>query len=298
MENQTTIQTVSHVDFNGATAKLNLETLSKSATHLQVSGMLPASRPVHHFQLLEWLQKEMAEITGEETTVEPIYISARHSARIRTDINEVINPKDPCPIEKLNIQRLVTRIGINHSTSLGNDDLNPAVSVGYNERGIEIAYGANVWACSNMNIFGENKYATYGKDKVTFEVLRTVVLNMLKDWKGKFNRDVAVIDAMQNQRISLRKSQQWVGELLEEAIKCTSQFGTASDRKHIINTYQINNLQKELLCKESVDETISVWDFCQAGTEHLKAEGNDLVSLYPAIQSFNNWVLDKASIQY
>jgi hypothetical protein len=307
MENQVAINTMDTILFDNNTVNINLDTLKRSATHFQAMGMLPNSRPVHHFELIEWLQSEMQDITGHAASIEPITISARHSRRIRIDINETINPKDPCPIERLNIQRLVTRIGLDVDADVNGEKLNPAIAIGYNDKGIELAMGTNIFVCSNMNIFGSNKYSTYGADKIQFEALKEIIKAMFKNWKDTFERDCIAIEKMQNTTLPQHKAMNMLGELYYESMKYTltkseiAKLEKPIVKRSILNNAQCNRLSEELITKfdqAHLDGMISYWDFCQAGTENLKPTSNDLVSLYPAVQNFNAFVLEKAEIEY
>ena len=294
MENQATINTMDTVTFKSNTLDINLETLKRSATHFQASGNMPNSRPVHHFELIEWVKNEMSDITGHPTTIEPISISARHSNRIRIDNNEIINPKDPCPIERLNIQRLVTRIGLDIDADVNGEKLAPAVAISYNDKGIELAMGTNIFVCSNMNIFGGNKHSTYGADKINFDSMQQIMQAMFKNWMDTFERDCVVIEKMQETQLSEHKAKQMLGELLYESVKCSLTKKEMSELDNpIIKRSILNNSQCSRL-----SGFINYWDFCQAGTENLKPTSSDFVSLYPAVQSFNSYVLEKAEITY
>ena len=294
MENQIQIPTVEEIKFAGSTAKVNLETLSNTTTHLQVSGQLPKSRPIHHFQFVDWIRDEFSVITGKDTVVEQITITKSHSRRIRMSVDEVINPNDPCPIKALNVERLVTRIYLPETDILGADELTPAIAVGYNEKGLEVAYGTNVWACANMNIFGSRHLKTYGEGKVPFEVLRDGLISMMNQWDTNFSRDKAAIRMLQETEISIDKVHQMTGKLFENAVE----FNNRQRDKRIFTTGQCIRLQEELLKKYHSGNAITAWDFTQAGTENLKPDSVDLTVLLPAVKGFNDFVLNENNLTY
>jgi hypothetical protein len=295
MKNQAELETVSEVLFapRVSTIEINIETLSQSATHLMVGGNLPTSRPIHHYQFVTWLQQEFEDAMGSEAIVEPIHVSARHAKRIRISPDEIILPKDPCPIERLNIDRLVTRIYSPNKTNLNGEDVCPSLAVSYNDRGIEVAYGANVWVCANMNIFGGKRWSTYGTNKVSFEDLKTLLQAEMQRWSDSFNQDCEIITGLQGKVIELEDQRQSVAQLFEVAV----QNNLRKKKDWILNISQTVKLQEELIKKrENFNRDLTWWDFTQAGTENLKPDRQDMISLYPTIENFNQWVVNEVCL--
>jgi hypothetical protein len=294
--NQNEIPTQSEILFKPkqTTAQINIETLSNSATHMTVSGNLPPSRPIHHYQFLEWMQQEFEDSFGEEVILDPIYISARHAARIKFSPEEIINPKEPCPIERLNIQRLVTRMRVEQFTTIGGDKFNPAFGISYTDKGIEVVFGTNVWACQNMNIFGTDRWSTYGSNKLHFEDFKTLVKDKLRTWGDSYERNLDTILKLQSTDMPLDVQRKQVAMLFESAV----QNNYAKKKDYILNITQTVKLQEEILAKRIglQTEQLSWWDFTQAGTENLKPDRQDMVSLYPTVQNFNNYVIEQCEL--
>jgi hypothetical protein len=295
MNNQANLPTVSELLFDKRpTAAINIETLSKSATHLTVSGNLPATRPVHHYQFLTWMQQEMEDRLGDEVIIEPINISSRHANRIRISPDEVIDRTLPCPIERLNIQRLVTRIILPKQIEMGGDKFNPSFAISYTDKGIEISYGTNVFACANMNIFGSSRWSTYGSARLNFEDFKTLIKAKMDTWHDAFDVNLHLIEQLQNKPMTLVRQRQEVSKIFESAVTAN----LAKKKDNILNITQTVKLQEEILAKRIglQSDSMTWWDFTQAGTEHLKSDRQDMVSLFPTIQNFNNHVINEADL--
>jgi hypothetical protein len=293
MENQFNIETVESLNFNKqTTAAINLETLRNTIASLNVGGTLPKNRPVAHHDFITWISQEFEDALQVDAIIEPIHISARHSQRIKVDPNEFINPKDPMPINRLHVQRLVTKIYSPIVVNVGQEKICPSIAISYNEKGIEIAYGANVWACANMNIFGKSRWSTYGRDGINYESMKTLIQAQLNDWERAFERDLNIIERLQRKACDLDKQRLEVAKLFEVAVRAN----TLKRKETILNTTQCIQLQAELLKRRDDEQANTWWDFTQAGTENLKPTNADMISLHPTIELFNDWVCKSAEI--
>lgn len=284
---QNNIATVNELLFDKPTAAINLDTLRNSATHLLVGGSMPSTRPVQHYDFLTWIHQLYEDTLGKEMLMSPIHISGRHSKRIRTSPSEIINPKDPCPIERLNINRLVTSIFDNDKTIVGGEEFVPSIAVSYTEKGIEVAMGTKAWACANMNIFGAKRWATYGSNKVSFEDLKTLIKANLQESTNSFEQDLHTIEKLQQKTCFIDMQRQHTAELFEIAVD--NNYRKKKDA--VLNITQTVKLTEEILLKRvKLERELTYWDFTQAGTEHLKGDSQDMVSLLPTIQAFNSYV--------
>lgn len=293
IRNNNSIETVSEILFNEPTAAINLETLKNSATHLLVSGSMSAARPVQHYDFLTWLKQSYEDRINDEAVLAPIHVSGRHAKRIRIDNNEIINPKDPCPIQRLNINRLVTTIqppsGI--VTSFG-ETLMPSISVGYNEKGIEVAIGLQAWSCANMNIFGKTRYATYGADKVSFDELKTLILNQINVMGSTSDIYHEAVEKLNQKEMNRNVQETLTAQVFEIAVDNNMR----KKKEAILNISQCVKMSEEIMRKRNTQDTFTYWDFTQSGTEHLKPSEQDMISLHPTIQNFNEWVCNKADV--
>ena len=295
MKNQNEIQTVESILFNQkeTTHQINLETLSNSASHLQVGGMLKASRPTSHHSFIRWMQQEWEDMANREVIIEPITISKRH-ANEQVSGDGVRTPSGtPTPVSKLDITRLVSRIGIpSQKVSLGGSEFIPTFAVSYHDKGIEVTFGTNVWACANMNIYGGTRWGTFGNNRIDYATLQTVVKAHMGLYNESFDSSLTLIDKLQDKAVNIDEQRFAVAKLFETA--CDANLRKKKDS--VLNVTQTCRLQEELIKRRDTDEAKTWWDFTQAGTEHLKPSTQDMVSLYPTVASFNDWVCVEAGV--
>lgn len=291
IRNQAELETINTVDFKNKTSiSLNLESLSNSATNFMATGGLPASRPVHHYQFIQWLRDVIQDNTRQEVEIEPIHASLRHTKRIRFSADEIINIKEPCPIDRLNIERVVTKLNVKgYAHEVNQDVINYSVAVSYTEKGIMIATGANVFHCSNMNIFGENIFATYGSNKFSFEDLKRVITTDALQFASKLDEDHRTISKLASTYLSPEKEAEIVHEIFNLAVN----QNLKRKGNNILNLSQTVKMQEELIKKRDEKETLTYWDLMQSGTEHLKGDRQDILNLIPTIKTFNHFVLNK-----
>lgn len=145
-----------------------------------------------------------------------------------------------------------------------------------------------------MNIFGSTRYATYGADKVSFDTLKDVVKATLGQWKEHFQRDLKIIEALQAKPLSFIEEEQAVHTLFERAVDNNMR----KKKDWVLNISQCVKFKEELIKKRNTNEALTWWDLTQAGTEHMKPYSQDMISLYPTVQSFNAWVADRCEIVY
>jgi len=272
--------------------ELNFETLKKTATDTLASGGHKPSRPLQHYEFIQWLEQKIQDKTGKETILEPVIVSRNHSRRI----NFEGSPKDPCPVDQVLIQRLVTRIGLkDHEIEAAGEKLIPCFAIAYSDDGIEVSFGSNVWMCANMNIFGSTIYRTYGKDKVSFEDLQQAVLGQINTFSSRHEQNSNIVKALYDIAIPVEKQRLWEAEIFETAVRANK----LKTKDLILNLSQTTRLTEELLRKRDLNPTggsMTAWDFTQAGTEHLKPISQDMVALYPTVEKFNTWVIEKAEL--
>jgi len=291
MISNTTIPVATELLFEQPTLQLNFETLKESATDQLANGGMKPSRPVQHFQFIQWLQQEIGESAAiADPILEPITVSRSHSKRISFDGS----PKDACPIDKFLIGRLVTRIGLDYEIEVAGEKLKPCFAISYNDDGIEVAFGSNVWSCANMNIFGSTVYRTYGHDKLAFEVFKDVILAQISTYKERHNINCDIIDKLSKVELDVTAQKLWEADIFEIAVKANK----AKRKDLVLNLSQVTRMTEEILDKREHSDAFTAWTFNQAGTQNLKPDSQDLVSLYSTTEKFNSWVCDKAQVAH
>lgn len=300
MKSINSVPTVSELLFDKSTAEINLETLKNSVQTKGTYGEMPASRPVQHFEFLNEIVDRFGNRMGD-IIQEPIYVAKSSSKRIRLPHQEEIAAKEPCPINRFVFERIATRLSTNVKITDENDGgYSPAIGISYNDRGISVCMGVNVWVCSNMSIFGGKLWSTYGQGKVSYDDLINIIDSRINTWEQSFEEDMERINRLKEHTISIETQHEWTAQIFETAIRANAK-AFREDKDLILNVSQTSRLTEELcmirdkkeLATGSTD--LTAWNFVNAGTENMKPTGDnpqDLVSMYPTLEKFNSHVLE------
>lgn len=285
MKNQALIPTVNGLSFT-ENQEINLETLSMSAIDQLATGGFKPSRPIEHHEFIKWIKYNLTKEFGNDVIIEPIAISKNHAKRI----NFKGKPDEMCPINQVLITRLVTRFFIpTHTKYLNEHELIPSIAIAYSEEGIQVAMGTNVRACSNMNIFGENFYATYGSNKLSFDNLKLIIKEKIKSISELQEENYKTIKYLDSKILPSIGIRIITNKLFEKAVDANA---NRNNKSSILNVSQVIKMQEEILKKKDriLEGQFTAWDLTQAGTENLKPMTNDMLMLYPTIKKFNNFI--------
>ncbi len=289
MQNQINIPTTDEVLFGKTpTLPINLEVLSQTLSARGLTGVMPRNRPMEHHSFLTFLSQEFEDKLGENVVMEPIIISKTHANTI-TEPGEYIRKDEPIPLNKLLVNRLVTKIYSPNKIEIDGEEFCPAFAVSYNEKGIEVAYGTNVWACANLNIFGKTRWSTYGTNKISYDDMISLVKAQINQYKERFDKDIEIISKLKESECPIDKQRESVAKLFEIAV----QANRGRNKDFILSTGDCIDLQHELLKRRNEGKANTWWDFTQAGTENLKAVSIDMIRLHPTIELFNEWVCEE-----
>ena len=275
------------IKFNEGIAKLDFDTLKRTAGYEMAKGGLPKNRPLEHHQLIDMLADKANSIKNSSVSIDPIYCTEKQALRVMWAGN-----KDECPVENHLIQRLTTRIQIK---SKSDKEMNMAIGLSYNEKGITIAFGANIWICSNQNVFGENLMSTYTagrKEKMPFEKIMDVFNAWMTNFEAKKESDYKKIELMNNTIVERKELKLLYGELIESAVlsNLEGSYNAPMNQTQVAEFIRQAHSEKY---EVPVGEEIKLWDLNQMGTEVLKPHYNDFTTSYQVLNNFNNFLLDK-----
>lgn len=275
------------INFKEGIAKLDLATLQRTVSYEMAKGGLSKTRPIEHHNLISELCDRASNIKGIDLKVDPIYATERQAMRIMHAGN-----KEDCPVEKYLIQRLTTRIQL---ISKEDKEMNMAIGLSYNEKGITLAMGPNIWICSNQNVFGNNLMSTYKSnrmDKLPFDKMFQVVESWISNYEEKRNNDYGKIELMQNTIVERGSIPLLYGELIKSAVL----FNMNAVDNSPMNITQVTDFIRQSKSEEyevPVTENVKVWDLAQMGTAVLKPHRNDFTTSYQSLNNFNNFLLKK-----
>jgi hypothetical protein len=283
---QATQEQVTKINFENKVAILDLPTLKQTVEFTDTRGNFPKQRPVNHADFLERIM-EKADNKKVLASSPIIYADESYTNQIRWK-----GDKSECPIDQYLFQRLVAKIDLN----LGSTDMNMAIAVSYNERGLSVAYGPNVHACGNQNIFGNNIVYTYGDKKMPFEKILEVLEHWFNTMEPRWHQDWDTIKTLGTIKMGSDQKYQAIGEMIDLAV--LNNMGKGGN--HMLNQSQVADFIRATHEKYptfwSTDGT--AWDFLQAGTEVLKPQKSDFILLNDTINKFSNFVLQRSGIDY
>lgn len=270
------------LEFNKGVATLDIPTLRRTTRYEMANGRLPKNRPVEHFELLDRIT-DTAAAHRIEPEPGPVYASERQALRLNWKGN-----REECPVENFLIQRCVGMVHLDRQNEQGQ---NMGIAFSYNERGLTLAFGVNIWLCSNMQIFGEHKMSTFGNGKVGFEDM----MNALEIWMQQFGerRELQMQTIQELSRFEIGESDmnEVIGDLFTLAVKENNGLGSGFA--------PLNQAQVADLVKASQDELyrtdrpLSAYDLVQWGTHSLKPDRSDLVTVIDHSHDFCQYVADR-----
>jgi len=294
------VDTKQEVLFNNPVEKFNLTMLRNSANEQLARGGMPSNRPVMHHELITYIS-QLYEDTVGAVQMSPIYVSARHAKRI----NFKGTAKDACPVSNILVERAVVQLSapkMEKELELGEwingridkTKIEPTIGISYNDKGISIAIGTNVFVCSNMCVLGGTSYSTYGPRKMSFENLKDLVKEKILKTKEKFEEDIKLIQKLSE--FSLAKSEQKLlcSDFLEHSIKNNN-----NRKATILNITQSVAMTREVMTKrEEKDgsDDLTGWDMFQAGTQNIKPDNTDMVIIHETLEKFGEQMMQKLSI--
>lgn len=288
MELNSNIPVLNEVDFTQKGAlKFNFETLKNTANEQLARGGMPPSRPVEHWQFFNYAKQLMEDATSQSVDMSPIYITPNHAKRVMWKGAK----NEPVPVQHLLVTRAVVLLRSHIETEVAAEKISPTIAISYNERGLEVAFGENVWACTNMNIFGGSRFATYGANKRDYNHIKDLLKEYTTTTVERHTRNVELISKLNEVELDVPRQRELQAMLFEKAVEFNGKTGDVLNITQ--NVRMTEEILKRRLKKENTESNFTAWDFTQAGTEHLKPTANDLVSLYPTIDYLNNFVVEE-----
>lgn len=230
-------------------------------------GKLPPARPMEHTQFIELVQEMVDKVPGTNQLAPEIYVS-KSDSHYESKIAAAYQTNNALPAWLF--ERLICRIPFSANS---NSDYNPAIAIGYNARGIALAFGTNVRICQNMSIFGEKFLKTYDEG-LPFNRM----MELFKNWIGahveNYEHDLGVLRNMKSTFLGNTK------EELQKMVGLLHMNATARNmgRKIIapLNQTQVNDFSRKII--EMVEsgninidspEVININDLYQIGTNIL-----------------------------
>lgn len=265
--------------FENGTAVAGLETLTRTVRHQLSTGQLPKSRPIEHFQFLETIA-EMADKANLTPNLDSIYIAESKAKRINW-----IDKETPCPVENYLIERIATKLNLVSSDPAKN----MAIGIGFNERGISLAFGANIFVCSNMQVFGDNLQTTYNNNKVPYSVMMQNLQNWFNEFGDIERQTFETINQLETIDIDHEVISSTIGDLFTRAVKANA----GEKIQAPLNQLQVADMVRSMPLEMYQPENTNAYHLLQWGTHYLKPTRADMVTLNNTTVDFSNFIANK-----
>ena len=280
------------------TKGITLAQLKESADIVDIKGDL--SNEINAYQLIN----EVTKICNEYNLnyeIKDLFVADNKNKALGNGISinkqlceayQTENQTTNIPFKAVTFNRVFANINL---SDLSNSTHVANIVVASNQKGLQVAIGANAYACRNQTILGaKNICTTYGtSDKIkNINDFIERVRQMIKDYS--FDRDVSILNKMKQIRIDTATIYQMIGELT--AIRCAydskikSIKGLISSDVYPLNQSQICKFTESLLLTFKTKNVLSLYDVYQSATALYKVASMDLPNVLPQGSAFANYL--------
>lgn len=280
------------LDFKNNLEVLTLDELKLTQKEDEVGNTSRAR--LRHYDLITELADKMVK-RNMKFEIDPIYVrkggpSTAPNASVYPYLEEKWGKN---ALEAHVIRKLVTRINI---TDLQDKETQASIGIGFNQHGIIVAFGQNVFVCSNMSIWGENVLSNYGSSKITNKELFSRYTDWMDAFQNKRQTDLNIIRHLKETEASQDAIPYLIGEMQMSAVKQAYLKGDVAP----FNISQITDFTKSYLKRLEHDDKLDIhnmWDIYNIGTRLLRAKDvRDLEPIYHQNQVFGNFLCNRNGI--
>lgn len=243
---------------------------------------------------------QMLEKGNIKHEVEPLHVrmgGPSNMPNITFIQNVAKNYSGERPLEAHLIRNLAGKIQINE---LSDELSNQALAFSFNQNGIQLAYGMNVHACSNLCVWGENVMYSYGKHKHPINE----IFSILGDWLQLLDKKRAVDLEYMNKLAGIEAGHpdvlRLMGELLVEANKKNMKEFVNSESVAPLNDTQVSAFAKDYVRKFQKIDKIKVenmWDVYNIGTALLRPDRvNNFEPIYRQNKALGDFMIKQYNL--
>lgn len=299
-----------NIDFQGfteveKTKGITLAQLKESADIVDIKGDL--SNEINAYQLINQVTSICNEF-GLTYEIKDLFVADNKNKALGNGISinkqlceayQLENQTNNIPFKAVTFNRVFANINL---TDLSNSTHVANIVVASNQKGLQVAIGANCFACRNQTILGaKNICTTYGtSDKIkNISDFIERVREMIKDYS--FDRDVNILNKMKQIRIDSNTIYAMIGELT--AIRCAYDSkiktikGLISSDVYPLNQSQICKFTESLLLTFKNKGTLSLYDVYQSATALYKVASMDLPNVLPQNNAFASYLNQRYDLE-
>lgn len=268
------------------------EILREVAYERDSKSRLPKSFPVEAYELYDDVIEIIDRKKGLKVEDKGLIIPEKSIKVIGRD-------KTTTPLDR---HRLTSHIGTLYMKEKGDKEFSMAVAIACSERGITIAFGENVWACTNQCIFGDRILSTYGSNSVPYDKMLEVFREYMTRFDDIKQSEIETISKMKEVEINHNTMLEIVGELYYMS-RSNNLAGKAG--QNMLNVSEVGKLMDSLILVDGEenhmmekDLNTNLWDFYNKGTTVLNPLHNtDPVHVLKPNSQLTSFLLNKFEIK-
>lgn len=287
------------------TKGITLQQLAESADIVDIKGDL--SNEINAYQLINQVTSICNEF-GLTYEIKDLFVADNKNKALGNGISinkqlceayQLENQTTNIPFKAVTFNRVFANINL---SDLSNSTHVANIVVASNQKGLQVAIGANAYACRNQTILGaRNICTTYGtSDKIkNISDFIERVREMIKDYS--FDRDVNILNKMKSIKLDTSTIYQMIGELT--SIRCAfdskikSIKGLVNSDVYPLNQSQICKFTESLLLTFKAKGVLSLYDVYQSATALYKVASMDLPNVLPQNNAFANYLNNRYNLE-
>lgn len=233
------------------------------------------SKRIRHYDFIMTLA-EMLDKRNMRNTPEDLHLRVGGPSQmpnITLIQNEAKKYDVESPVEAHLIRNLAGKIQIHE---LADEYSNQALAFTYSQLGIQVAFGMNVFVCSNMCIWGEHVIQSYGKSGHSIKEIFSIVGDWMDLYEQKRAVDRSYMDRLQAIDANHNDILRLMGEFLVEANK-KNMKNLKDDAVDVapLNDTQVSAFAQEYIRKQRKIDSFPVenmWDVYNIATSLLRPD--------------------------
>lgn len=277
------------ISFENGVSTITHEELRQTLSIADFDGKMPEAAPIMHYELVDRLL-ELANKTGIKTELGPLCIKEAYCNKIKDSNNDPKNYR---------VNRIAGKIYFDLHGTVGNDSLRPAIAFVYvydgSLKGIQLAFGEQVFACDNNTIFGKFTYSTNKSlySRTPFEQGFQLLSTVIEKTEKIHNVMISRLNELNQIEITKSVIDEMIGDLYTKAVLRNDGVKLIAP----LNVTEIGKMVRYGFDRNPINQTsgriITAWDIMNWGTEVLKPERTDMTNLLNDTASFNDYIASR-----
>ena len=279
------------------TKGITLEQLAKSSDIVNKDGEL--NNGINAYNLINTITNYCNSI-GLNNEIKDLFVADNKNKALGNGISinkqlcqqyQEYNQTNNIPFSAVTFNRVFCNINL---TAFANSTHIANIVIATNQKGLQIAIGANCFACRNQTILGSKQMVTtYGKEKFkTLEDFINAAKKMIFEYS--FEDDINKLEQMKRITIQPNEIYQIIGELTSIRVASDSRIKElnklVTDEVAPFNNTQINRFTESLLLTYNRNKRLSLYDLYQSATALYKVASMDLPNVLPQNKAFAKFI--------